>query len=357
MKKFYFIILFFVFGVFKGFGQYEILCPSDFMWIKIDNPVNIPTATENNDGTITLTHIEQYITDIFANYVIYGFVQTFPSGNAETQKIYTLTYENNSLISELQAVVPNDVFLFDETLITTPITPELITLLDGNSLTLLSYRSTDDSDDEPTINVPNDIVFTLNFSYDESNDVLFAESDGLTPCGNSFTIGFKGGSVSGTLQPWLTTPGISSITTFEDYPCHQIEFTIYEMLDLACHEICYGDLNLQINYAENEIFMDRYNMVFGFHEATFSFEALSTEKFSENNIRLYETEGNPYLQVSFLENLSLTATIYSASGVLIQNKLPLTNNSILINQLPSGIYFIHVMDSNSQSKMYKFLKK
>ncbi|WP_165605870.1 hypothetical protein [Flavivirga aquatica] len=33
---------------------------------------DLPTITNNNDGTITLTHKEQLVTDIFAKYEIFN---------------------------------------------------------------------------------------------------------------------------------------------------------------------------------------------------------------------------------------------------------------------------------------------
>jgi len=71
------IILFLMISCF-GCAQTTMLCSLNES-IFIEDSSNIPTVTDNGDGTITLLHKEQYITDIFAKYVIYEFTKVTSS--------------------------------------------------------------------------------------------------------------------------------------------------------------------------------------------------------------------------------------------------------------------------------------
>ncbi len=73
MKKVYYLLVFLLFHTFNGTAQKPVLCSIQYEYVKIENPANIPSVTNNEDGTVTLTHQDQIITDIFANYTIYDF--------------------------------------------------------------------------------------------------------------------------------------------------------------------------------------------------------------------------------------------------------------------------------------------
>ncbi len=66
-----YILTFFISISYLGYAQNAVLCPIQEIYLRIEDPVNIPVITDNGDGTITLTHTESYVTELFSNYVNY----------------------------------------------------------------------------------------------------------------------------------------------------------------------------------------------------------------------------------------------------------------------------------------------
>lgn len=340
------------------FSQSTILCPEQTTYFKIDDATNIPNTTDNGDGTVTLTHIEPYITDIFSNHTLYNFYQTFPNSNGELSKYYSIAFETKDLIMALQAQIPPAVFLFDFTYETTPISDEIITFLNGKKFSLTKYCSDIPevgetcTDNEQT--VPIDFNLIIEFNYNPDTDVLFAESFGPTPCGNAFYIAFKGGSVANTLQLWQSTPFVTTETT-SDNPCHNIESKLYHMLDINCSNFNLGNLIIYINSEENSFILERENMVFSTDLITFVAYSLSIEDYNVKNIKVYES--NSYLFISSTNIKNVSIEIFTLSGQKIQSKVRYQDEEISTDGLSSGLYFIKIFDGITQFQTYKFIKR
>ncbi|MEE9409044.1 MAG: hypothetical protein V3V28_13330 [Polaribacter sp.] len=59
------------------------------------------------NNRVTLTHTENYITEIFSKYIIYGFEKAFPTNTSDVLKsYYTLKRHSKDLINELSVKVP-----------------------------------------------------------------------------------------------------------------------------------------------------------------------------------------------------------------------------------------------------------
>ena len=86
-------------------------------------------------------------------------------------------------------------------------------------------------------------------------------------------------------------------------------------------------------------------------------ETLATEEISSDipEISIYPNPAKEFLNIKTTEGLGSTAYIYSSSGQMI--KMPIKNNSISTNQLPTGVYFLKVYDDKGQVYSKKFLVK
>ncbi|RKE91927.1 putative secreted protein (Por secretion system target) [Ichthyenterobacterium magnum] len=358
--KNYLIAIFVSLYISISFAQNSILCSLQKDNIKIENTDNIPTVSDNGDGTITLTHQDQNITNIFDDHVIYDFVRSYPSIDTEPlSQYYTLFFQNKDLINELQASVPPEVFLFSSNYVNTSISSELINFLDNKTFRLRNYCSIADNIGEPCPEetVPDNLDILISFTYDNSNDLLILESQNETPCGNYFSIALKGGTTNDTLQLWESTPGISTETDYQTNTCHFIEEHLYSMLDISCINQNYGDLTPTIDTINNTLFLYRNNMVFGYHTATFEEFTLSVQENSLERMKPFQIMGNPYLQVSSSESQIINIEIYNVSGQKIVNTTRFKNNTINISNYSNGLYFIKLSNSNNQQKVFKFLKR
>lgn len=356
MKK-HKITIVFLFVFFIGFSQSPILCPQIENKLKIENVNDVPIVTNNNDGTITLTHSQQYITDIFSNYIIYDFYQTFPYGSETLQKYHTISFNDKDLINELKTSVPPEVFLIESNYINTLLSTEIISFLDGKKFKYAKYLRLSDSDCPscPLIDVPSDFSLIVEFNYDSTKDALFMQTNSLSPCGNSFSIALKGGSVNGTLQLWESTPMTISQPSNQQ-TCYIPEDYLYSMLDIACPGINNGNIIPTIDTNNNTLLFFRQNAIFGTDRILFKEESLSINESLLNEIKLYEIENNPYLQISNSNN-SLYIEIYSITGKVILKKTLFEDNKILINQLSNNLYFIKVNNLQNQFKVFKFIKR
>ena len=86
---------------------------------------------------------------------------------------------------------------------------------------------------------------------------------------------------------------------------------------------------------------------------------LTTEIKNISNIESVSIYPNPVSDIIFFENFLTNeikeCEIYNLSGILMANKT-IVNNSLLINDLPKGLYFIHVVANNTNT-WKKFIKK
>ena len=300
-------------------------------------------------------------------WFLYDFFQSFPSSNptGELFKYYTLSHGNKSLIQELNSYANPDVFIIEE-YIPTPISSDLIDLLDGKTYKLIKQCFESDEsgsfcpDDEE--NVPVGFELKIAFTYNAENDIIHAETVGLSNCGNYFSVGFKGGFDDGfnptenTLQLWESDNGISTFTDYEQ-PCHYIENTLYSALDIGCmEEANYGNIIINFGTEDGRFVLERNNTVFGIDFFTFEVDLLSIEENSLDRMQAFQTKGSPYLQISNLKNETITFEIYTLSGQKITNAVKFENNSVNISHFSNGIYFIKLSTVNNQQKVLKFLK-
>ncbi len=348
------------------FAQQSVLCSLQNDYIKIESTADIPTVTNNTDGTVTLTHQDQNITAIFANYIIYDFYQAFPNANPEGElfKSYTIVHGNKALINTLYHTVSPDVFFIDYDYEYLPISTNLINLLDEKVYKLIRYCS-----DVPEVgevcenneqNVPDGFDLKIAFNYDPNTDTILAETLNLSSCGNKFAIGLKGGfddgsagSLDNILQLWESDLGTSTETNFSD-PCHSIEAMLYSMLDIGCLEFNYGNLKVNLGTNAGQIILERENGTFSTDFMTFQEDNLSVEESSLPMVRFFEI--NDYLTISNQNKNAFDIEIFNVSGKQIMRAIPFKNHRINLSNFSSGLYFIRLSNSNNQQKVFKFLK-
>lgn len=353
MKISYFKLVVILFISSFGFSQETILSSeiNEVLYFK-----DLPTITYNNNGTITLTHNDQFITNIFAKYEIYDFNE-IDVGN----KWYVLSFNNKDLIVELSEKVSSEIidiingYIGFSNYTATPINPEFIEFVDGkkfsitNSIIIWSDKAPNTKED-----IPNDFDLKVEFNYNTDDDLLLMKNVGDTPCGNSFSIGIKGTS-NNNLTLWKThkTTPISSLNT-ESY-C-EIERALYTILDL--NDGSAGDIYYSMNTENSTLKISKNTPAFGYLEVTFQEESLSTQRHHFSKLKFYETNSSPCLHVKNIQNKEFYIEIKSINGKTLQTKRILKDNNINISILPSGIYFIKIYTPVlNQIKVFKFLKK
>lgn len=351
-------IIVFLFFSYLGLAQNTILCPIQEAIITIEDPVNIPSITNNPDGTITLTHSEAYITDIFANYVIHDLRLTYPTGTGGLLKYYTIAFETKDLINDLNTNVPSSIFITDS-YESTPISNDIINFLDGQVFDLIKYCS-----DVPEVgevcanneqNVPNDFYLGIQFNYDVTNDLMQATIVGQTPCENSFSISLKGGVINNRLQLWISNPGTTTETSYED-PCHQIENMLYGVLGISCFEEShYGDTGIDIVVMNDTFLLHRETTTFSTDILTFRDHRLSINDNHFETIKLISNYNSTYINFSNIDNENYSIEIYNISGKQILKNTPFNNNSISIESFATGMYFIK-LHNDKTSKVFKLVK-
>ncbi|WP_282031647.1 T9SS type A sorting domain-containing protein [Winogradskyella eximia] len=355
-------------------AQQAVLCGLQTDTFRIDSSENIPTITSNGDGTVTLVFPEAYVSDAFANYTVYDFYQSFPNSSEALEKYYNVTYDTRSLIEDIVTNVPTSILEYSGANINgislpfnSNVNPDLILALDDNTFELTKYRVTSDADgcygNCSLIDVPDDFVFRVKFNYNAVTQLLLMETENLTPCGNTFSIGLSGGNPNEynqtdyNLQLWESISVTATETEFSQ-PCHEIEAAVFAILNIACSPNDYGIGNISVTIdSENQsIRFNRPNMVFGEHVVEFSRANLSVVDETLQVMKPFEIEGNPYLQISNLNNQSISVDIYNTSGKYITQVKSFEENSLNISDLSVGLYFIRISNLNNQQKIFKFLK-
>lgn len=361
-------------------AQETVLCALHTEVFKIENSVNVPTATSNADDTFTLTFLDQNVTDVFANYVIYDFFQTFPEASQTLQKYYTIAFNSKDLIEDMIESVPSTTIIWTgfeteteidmDTTIKSAITPELIEALDGKSFEVTKYISTSDECDPFTnnpscylVNVSNTFNFVMNFDFNAEIGLLHVENEELTSCGNAFSIDLAGGNPNennlddNILQLWDSTPEISALSD-NSQPCHTVERIIFSVLDLACspNNNDTGNFYVTMNSETGTIQFIRELAIFGYSIIELSQINLFVEDQIFEAIKLFEIKGNPYLQIANLNNQAIAIEILNTSGQQVLKPKSFEENSLNISNLSTGLYFIRVSNLNNQQKIFKFLK-
>lgn len=350
MKYIYFILVLFSYF---SFAQQPILCSEirEVLYFK-----DLPTVTNNNDGTITLTHEEQYITDIFSKYQIYDLYEVNTS-----REWYAITFNNKDLIIELSENIPsetinivNGYFGYNNYTLA-PMSSEFIEFVDGKKFNIIqSWINFSDGIESEKENVSDSYNLKIEFNYNSDDDSLILQNVGETPCGNSFSIAIKG-TIDNSLNLWRinsATPNLDAETYCE------IEHALYAILQISCDGYNDGSIKSIINIENNILQLSTSTPTFGFLEITFEEEVLSTKDNTFKNFTFYETTTSPYLQYTKTQNKSLFVKIISVTGETIKEKTPLKQNEITINDLSSGLYLIKVFnDNHTQSKVFKFIKQ
>ena len=376
--KNYILSILFIAFTFFGISQEAVLCSLQKDSFKIENSVNIPIVTSNGDDTVSLAFPDQNVTDVFGDYTIYDFFQTFPNSSETLQKYYTITFDTKSLIENVISSVPINIIKWAgseaavyNSPIRTTIKPEIILALDGKTFEVTKYISTSDECDpfnnNPScylIDVPSDFNFLVNFNYDTETELLRIESEELTSCGNAFSIDLAGGNtyeyneIDNILQLWESISETSAITESSE-PCHSAEAIIFSILDIACppYDNNSGNFYVTVDSETGSIQFIRELAILGYNIIELSEVNLSIEEESFQHINPFQIEGNPYLQISNLNNQSINMEIYNVSGQQIIQSAAFEENSVDISNYTTGLYFIKLSNLNNQQKIFKFLKK
>jgi hypothetical protein len=80
----------------------------------------------------------------------------------------------------------------------------------------------------------------------------------------------------------------------------------------------------------------------------------STAEAKRENINIYPNPARDILNISWDSEETLYAVLYYADGrIALQSQLRISNNNRIINlgQLPSGIYFLRLLDTDGQELM------
>ena len=356
-------------------AQDAILCPSYNSYIKIENASDVPTTSAHPDDTLNLTFAEQYITDLFSNYIVYDFYQTSPnSSSEEVLKYYTISHNSKALIEDIFTQIPSTTisiatgYNVDSLPIRSAITPNVIQVLDGNTYKVTQYIATAD-DNECSNNpgcalneVPTDFNFEVTFNYDAKTELLIVENEGLSSCGNAFSIALSGGNPNqfGTLDNTLQLWEVNSIAaTLPDYdqPCTSIESVIFTLLDIGCalNDGPFSNIIVRVDSEAQTVRFYRPNQVFGEYIIEFTNSNLSVADNRLNFITPFKADGNPYLKLSNTDSHPIYIEIYNVSGQLILIKSKFEDNAIDLSNYRSGLYFIKLSDLNNQQKTFKFL--
>lgn len=370
MKHNYFLEFLFLFISCFGFAQQTILCEGVSTYIKFQSEEYVPNITENDDGTITLLFSENYITNIFAKYEIYEIKHVFSSSTRESlQNMYIINFDSKDLIIESQQNISSGIFYFPNYPLDNPNTPnipeEIISVLDGKSFYVTKYNSIGEHNyGAPMENVPDDFKLKIIFNYDTNKDILYAENDGVTPCGNEFSIGLFGAtSYDDTssnefegLQLWET---ISITTTPSEYSqtCHNIENILYYILGLCRSADLPFPTKIEIDNSEevNSVTLRTDTGTFGENIIELSQSLLSLEKNNLEQIKLITSKSNPYIEFSNLKNSTYDIEIFSILGEKIREKTPYNQNSISLKTSAKGLYIIKLSNSSNQFKTFKYI--
>ncbi|MGC1471401.1 MAG: T9SS type A sorting domain-containing protein [Psychroserpens sp.] len=369
MFKQYFLTIIFLACTLHCFSQNEILCSEIKSILTITDSNNIPNVIDNTNGTKTLIFPSQTVTNVFNDYIIYDFYQTFPSASGVLEQFYTIVHSSKSLIERMVNDVPIDVisaedYYYNYESFFTPISADIFTTLNGNSYDLSKYITTSDSDPCdgcPLLDVPSDFTLSVTFNYDEQLDMLYMETVNTTPCGNTFTIGLKGGNPNGftnldnTLQLWEAVSGISNESDFNDI-CTTIESTLYNILDIVCSGATENNITVTFNESSNTMQWYKTNDIFGYDSIEFSDVNLSIQENEIIALFPYKEKGNPYLQLRHFEDEHILIEVFNMTGQLVIPETKFQDNSINVSILTNGIYLIKLSNSDNQQKIFKFLK-
>lgn len=337
-------------------------CPFIRNSIKIENTEDIPAVETNDDGTLMLTFEDVDITNIFSNYSIYEFYQTFPTGSQNAQKYYTLNSNSYDLGNEIASVVDANIMTVSYVFETSPLSQNIIDVFSNKVLTYTKYCSdipeANESCNNNEMQVPPDFSLVLETHYDEVNDVIVMQSQGLTPCENTIEIGFKAGVDSAdNLFLWNATAGSVNTEIENTASCNYAETFLMDMFGIGCFENShYGDLFFQVNNEDGTIRFQRETTIFSSDISTFTFSSLGVDDFQPlENLKLVKLNDNQAKLID-LKTLDYELTMYDLSGKVLKKSYIDNSNLIDISRLSKGLYLFKITLPNKESKVIKFLK-
>ncbi len=350
------IIVFFNLFVFNVLISQDICVVQNFI-LKINDEINVPSISTNSNNTITLSHNEQYITDIFSKYIIYDFQKAFPnytSGNLK--KYYNLKCSSKYLINELYETVPEDIIFIENKYQGDVLSEENTNFFSEEKLySLKEYIATSDSNycvfNCDLIPVPKNVNIAIKVYYDDINELLVMKSVEATSCGNTFTFKFKKkvNSTDNEFVVWETISDKPCFNTNNDLNCN-FEATFFGAL--------LGDFDLTFTISEFDFIIQTPNNVFG--ESVFRFEqsnlSVKDKIFSESIF----VSPNPIKDVFSISinqdraNIS-KVSIFDYTGKEI-SKIENFFDRIDISDLSSGVYFLNIKTKKGSSLYKKIVK-
>ena len=355
MKNIFFQIIFIAFAIPLAGSQSAEFCPIQKEYLRFDNIENLPEVTYNSDGTVNLTFAQGAINTILSEHVVYDFYQTYPNSTTELGKYYTLEYQNKDLINDLYENVSTSFFEIQSEYPFNKINSDLIDFLDGRKMEFLRYYENELGDECPECpleSVSEDFNLVINFDYNEITDILEISTEGITPCGNSFSIGLKATELDDThLQLWSSLPP----ETLSSESCEEIEGLLYNIFGISCTEAV-ESIWTTVNEDNGTLRLSRLSGTFGRYIAEFEDYTLVNTRQGLLEISIHYNQKLENLKVnSHQKHISLT--VFSLTGQkILQRKFDETG-VFSLKFLPSGMYLVDVSARSGSNKRMKILKK
>lgn len=342
---------------------------------KIENQSDIPTITDNGDGTITLTHPNQDITDLFAPYTIYNLEQSVPSSsNPDLLKYYDILHNSKDLMVDMQSAVFEDVYTVGTDYTTAfPFLDNFLDFIDGKQYEYSGYAQISSEGGNSCTNIntcplntfSDDFSFNVLFTFDEEDETLFIETEEATSCGNEFKIALKpgintgsGGNTENQILTWnLVSVVLSDADSSEE--CYGPEMGFLDAFGITCTDKeYYGNIYFNFVPGIEKIRFFRENILFFTAALEFKDPELTINDNTLSTIFIYQSPGNEYLSISAPNQQHISATIYDISGKKVLDAAPFENEQLDISALQkSAVYFITLTTSNDMSKTVKFIKR
>ncbi|GEQ86094.1 hypothetical protein ULMS_16020 [Patiriisocius marinistellae] len=314
-----------------------------------------------------MTHADPLINNVFEGYELSQFEQSFPSSsNPELLKFYTIGYNSKELFLDIGSSLSGR-FIFDNPAPVNEILSSIIDFVDGKEFNLDGFYQVSDIDpcssDCPFVMVSNEFYTRVAFEYDAAAQLLTMETVDVTSCGNQFSISFAGPNDIGgsgefqNAQTWRIDSFDVGANNQGD-ECFNVESTLFSLFELACNELPDGQLGIITRTATDELILKKDN-VFGGELAVLLRDAsLSVDENQLDNVIVFETENNPYLQVENKTNRELDLRIFDLNGREVIGKTALINNTINITALQKGtLYLISLNDNFGDRNTIKFIKQ
>lgn len=353
----------------ETYAQENPLCPWLTAIIKIENEEDILDIVNNGDGTLSLIHPTiSEITELFSAYEIFIFERTFPdTQSTELAKLYDIGVNSQQLFVDVDETFPDTQYdIFGDFGTDILINNDFIDLVDGKLFRLSGSIQTSDLSPCSTNCVPtpveDDVLITISFSYNPSEDVLTMSTTEETSCGNSFSINLSGGVDNGfdsfddlNLQTWSINSGEAGESSIDDN-CYSVEQNLYGLLQINCLS-SEGNVISEIVNPAGVFHFVRPNALGGEDRIEFRDVQLSIEENVLENIYVYQIKNNPFLQVHNPNEQQLSLEVFDILGRQIVKKTR-SFKDIQLAQLDSkSLYLARISDTSNNSRVFKFIKR